>query len=260
MGIEALQAVSGTIYLLTITAVGLRMLQLSRRTGKRPELLIGLSLLLGGTVGATLEAAGMGAGQGELGPAAAGRLLFAGKLFVAASLVCQCLFIRTVFRPGEAWSAALVSGILAIPAVAFAGFAASGTFATGELPLTWFSVELVGRVAASIWLVAEALRYYAMMKKRLALGLADPVVTNRFLLWAFAGLGGIVLMLTSVPPALFPGNQSLLMSLDLLVFACFGCAISIAYGLAFFPPARYLDWLDGGSEAPGHADRGLRGA
>ncbi|MFK7894917.1 MAG: hypothetical protein AB8G23_03725 [Myxococcota bacterium] len=32
-----------------------------------------------------------------------------------------------------------------------------------------------------LWGFCEALRYYAQMRRRLTLGLADPVVANRFL-------------------------------------------------------------------------------
>ena len=39
-----------------------------------------------------------------------------------------------------------------------------------------------------VWTAFEGFRYYGMMKKRMALGLADAVVTNRFLLWALCGL------------------------------------------------------------------------
>ena len=100
--------------------------------------------------------------------------------------------------------------------------------------------------------MTEATRYYKMMKKRVQLGLADPVVTNRFLLWALAAAGGVMMMLTSVPPVIAPGSQNPLMALDL--FAFFGCAFSIIYGLAFFPPTRYRNWLN--ATAPGAGSEG----
>jgi hypothetical protein len=254
VGVEALQAVAGTLYLLTITAVGFRLLQLARRTGKRPELLMALSLLIGGTLGATLEATGMGGAQTEIDPAVSGKLLLSGKLLGIVSLACQCLFIRMVFRPDSRWSLGLVIAIVAVPALAFAGFAQAGTFSSGQLPQSWFFFELVGRFGGSVWLMTEATRYYVMMKKRVQLGLADPVVTNRFLLWALAAGGGVMMMLTAVPPVIAPGSQHSLMVLDLLAFAFFGCVFSIIYGLAFFPPARYLAWLE--AAPPGATSEG----
>ena len=41
-------------------------------------------------------------------------------------------------------------------------------------------------VLAFAWGGFEALRYFFLLRRRQALGLADPVVTNRFLLWAIA--------------------------------------------------------------------------
>ena len=47
-----------------------------------------------------------------------------------------------------------------------------------------------------LWGAVESLRYYALMRRRLRLGLADPLVTNRFLLWGLgigaAGVGSLI--------------------------------------------------------------------
>jgi hypothetical protein len=40
-----------------------------------------------------------------------------------------------------------------------------------------------GRTAAALGIAFESFRYWRMLRRRLRLGLADPVVTNRFLLW-----------------------------------------------------------------------------
>ena len=56
---EILQSVAGTIYMATITTVGIRLIVLARRNRGLPELLVGLSMLAGGTLGASLEAVGM---------------------------------------------------------------------------------------------------------------------------------------------------------------------------------------------------------
>jgi len=61
---QILQAIAGAIYLLTITAVGIRLLILARRNRGVPEFIIGLSLLVGGTFGSVLEAVGL---SGQLG-------------------------------------------------------------------------------------------------------------------------------------------------------------------------------------------------
>jgi hypothetical protein len=243
--IQLLQSAAGTVYLLTVTAVAIRLLVLARRNRELPELLLGLSLLVGGTFGASLEAGGMAAASTLEDPKIVGTMLLSGKLFGLVALVCQGLFIWKVFRPEAAWAPAIVAVCFACSAAALTGFWQHGTFATGEIPIHWFWVELAGRTTGSIWLVAEAIHFYGQIQKRRELGLADPVLCNRFLLWAVAGVCGLVMMLTAVPPVVSPNSSHPLMAWDLVVFGAAGIGFSIAYSLVFFPPQRYLRWVGG---------------
>ncbi len=40
------------------------------------------------------------------------------------------------------------------------------------------------RIVPTAWACYESLRYYRSMHRRQTLGLADPIVANRFLLWS----------------------------------------------------------------------------
>lgn len=241
--VQLLQSAAGSVYLLTITVVAIRLLVLARRNRKLPELLLGLSLLVGGTFGASLEAGGMAAAATVDDPAIVGAMLLSGKLLGLIALVCQGLFIWQVFRSDSAWAPAIVATCFGFSAVALAGFWQHGTFSTGEISVVWFWPELIGRSAGSVWLVVEAIHYYGRMKKRVGLGLADPVLCNRFLLWAIAGVCGVAMMLTAVPPVIFPNNSHPLMAWDIVLFSAAGVGFSIAYSLVFFPPQRYLAWV-----------------
>jgi hypothetical protein len=85
--------------------------------------------------------------------------------------------------------------------------------------------------------------YWDKMRRRERIGLADPTVTNRFLLWGIAagsaGLGtaiGISFQLaTGIPSVEVP---ALLMSSSL-----HGLVAAIAMWLAFLPPDFYTRWL-----------------
>jgi len=249
--VQAMQALAGAVYLATITLVGVRLLLLARRTLAVPELLLGGALFLGGTLGGPLEAGGM-AVRVELGGAVAGQLLLFGKIFGAAALTCHVVFIRRVFRPEAKWSAALAGALVACPLIAFGASAANGTFATGELSMFWFWVELVGRLGGGCWLVFEGWRYHGLMKKRLRLGLADPVVTNRFLLWTLAGVCSIVMFLASVPPLFLDAELAKgLLTLDLFAFSVAGVAVSVLYFLTFLPPESYCRRVRAAAEAVG---------
>jgi len=237
-GIEAIHSSSGMLYMATITTVGLRLVVLARRHRELPELLLGISLLLGGTLGSVLEVAGMSQ-DAPFAPHVRGALLAAGKACVIPGFACQVLFIRMVFRPREAWALAFVAATLFVQLAAYAGFAATGTFSSGVMPAPIFLAELASRMAGSAWLVAESVRYYAIMRRRLALGLAEPVVTDRFRLWAVAGLAGLAMLATSAPPVVAHHQQMAWMNWMLPLFAVSGIAASSAYLLAFFPPGWY---------------------
>ena len=237
--IEALQAAAASLYMLTVTVIGCRLLLLARRSRALPELFLGASLILGGVIGAALEAGGLAAVR-DCSPQLVGRLLFAGKLFGIVGLLFSVLFLWRVFRPRERWAGLLVGALVACSLTALCGFAWHGTFATAEIPTLWFGVEFVGRIGSPCWLVFEASRYHGLMRRRLRLGLADPVVTNRFLLWALAGGFSAILLVTSVPPVfLDPIRHEALLITDLLIFSVCGVASSICYALAFFPPPAY---------------------
>jgi len=242
-----MQSVSGTFYLLTITIVGIRLLRLAHRNQALPELMLGLSLLIGGTFGATLEGGAL-AMAATAEPGLIGMLLLIGKICGLIALSCQGIFIWKVFRPEAIWAPMLVGLCLALSAGALFGFGQSGTFATGEIPLRWFWLEMAGRTTGSLWLIYEAVNYYGLMRKRTRLGLADPVVCNRFLLWAIGGICGVSMMLTSVPPVLYPASTHWLLAWDIVLFSVFGIGFSIAYSLVFFPPAFYLRWVSSGAD------------
>jgi hypothetical protein len=249
--VVAIQAVTGGTYLLCVTVVGFRLLHLAQRSRAVPELLLGLALVLGGTFGGPLEAVSISAKR-EIGPALAGRMLLAGKIFGFATLACHATFIWRVFRPREGWAPALVAALLAFPLAALWGFASNGAFAGAEIPLLWFWVDLFGRLGASCWLIFEGAHYYALMKRRLRVGLADPVVTNRFILWTLAGVFSIVLLLTAVPPMFLDTDQDiLLLVLDQFAFSAAGMAVSALYFLIFLPPAAYRRRLRRAAETVG---------
>jgi hypothetical protein len=229
--------------MLTVGVVGCRLLYLARRGGERPELYLGLSLVLGGVFGAMLEGAGLAMAT-EGSPQIAGKLLLIGKLFGLGGVTFSGLFIWRVFRPEARWAPLLFCGVLSVSVLSMGGMALHGSYATAVLPRSWVLVEFVGRSVMPIWLVVEASLYYRAMKRRMRLGLADPIVTNRFALWAGAGVGGLVVLSTSLPPTfLDPVEHEIWLNLDLLFFSLAGFAASGFYWLTFFPPVRYREWL-----------------
>ena len=245
---ELVTAVGGSLYVATLTVVGVRLLILAARNRTLPEFYLGGALLVGGTLGASIEGSGL-ALEPEVGPAVAGTLLMVGKLCGLVAGALHLSFVWQVFRPGERWAAVLVVAMLSLSLGAFVGFALHGTFSSAEIPSHLFVLEFIGRIGGSVWMAAEAARYHGMMRRRLALGLADPVVTDRFRLWVGAAVSSVVMLMASVPPVFLPPTAVFLLSLDTAILGLAGLSAAVFYSLAFFPPAAYRRRLEAQSAA-----------
>ena len=238
-GILIFQSIAGGAYVLVVTIVAVRLLLLARRTRQLPELMLGTCLLIGGTFGATIEGASMTT-TGEISPETAGAMLLVGKSLGLIGMTIQALFIRTVFRPESRGARAVVFAVFVCIAVPMVGFWSDGTFATGQLSIRWQWPQFFGRLICPIWMFGESVRYYALMKRRVALDLASPIVANRFLLWSISSMTGLVVLATSIPPTLLdPIRYSSVLSVDLLLFSVAGIATATCYWLALMPPPFY---------------------
>jgi hypothetical protein len=99
------------------------------------------------------------------------------------------------------------------------------------------------------WVSLEGLRYYTLMRKRRALGLADPVVTNRFFVWG-AGEGVSSLVVLALLVAILSRGE--LSPTDPFVAAFVtlaGLVNAFVWWLTFTPPAAYLRWVRGSASA-----------
>jgi hypothetical protein len=229
-------------------AVGLRLLSLWWRTRELPELCIGLGIVLISVVGMPVSVLGR---LPNMVGTSFGNVVFAVGLSVACGGIALLFaFTWRVFRPEALWArSGMLAASLAI-AVLDLGLidAASGGSTLSEvLPRTrpW-AVGIVSMVVlAFAWGGFESLRYFARLRRRQALGLADPVVTNRFLLWAIADWTAVVLC-GSVASFLLAGRAVLIDPLALCTIALTGTVMSVTWYLTFFPPAAYLRYVNQG--------------
>ncbi len=243
---QAFQALCGASFLLVMAILGIRLLALAWRSRGLPELLIGLAFLFGGALGGGIEARAMAAGDPTQH---AGLLMGLGKLCALVGMLSCCLFTWWVFCQHDAKTLLIMFGIMSFQLVGFLGHASSGAFQTGVVEPHWFWVELLGRIASPAWLGIESCHYWLAMRRRVQIGLGDPVLTSRFLLWALASAAGILCLLTSVPPLYFPAGHPILEAGQLL-FAAAGITAVSGYWLAFFPTASYRRWAEQGLAEP----------
>lgn len=222
--------------------VGVRLLLLWGRTRGLPELLVGIGVLGIGPVGFGL----MTVAELSLGaaPAVSRALLAIALLAVSAGVFAQCCFNWRVYHPEQVWVRRIVwvGGALLV-ALYLADLRTSG-FGGREMLGASQMARTALQVGCLLWGAGEALRYWRMMRRRLRLGIADAVVTNRFFLWGLAagaaGVGsGIGLVTQWTMGATSIGIPWLMLSSSL-----HGLTAAVAMWLAFVPSEAYKRFIE----------------
>jgi hypothetical protein len=224
--------------------LGVRLLGLARRTGAAPERWLGAAFLLAGASGWLLPLAALEPVSHDV----ARRIALAGQAGLGGAVCCLVAFACTAFHAGSAAARALALALVAANASGVLAVIASGT-PVPTAALGFF--VLLARRAGLLWLFAESARYAVLMRRRVRIGLGDPVVANRFVLWSI-WTGALALIplfvlalraagvLGAVEPGapLPPGMRAALAALGM------GGAVAFGAGwLAFFPPVAYLRWV-----------------
>jgi hypothetical protein len=214
--------------------VGSRLLLLAARTRALPELTMGIALALSGGLGVlmTFFARVYGAALGD----AAGWLLGVAQICVLAGPVSVGLFSWRVFRPGTSWAPyAFGAGAGVLFAVWLANCATVGF---REFPLSgapfWAGYSI--RISAYAWSTLEAGLYWSKLRRRARLGLADPVVSNRILLWTITMATAVFMHL----PTLLQRAGVTSEATGRLLLSAGGMVTAVGLWLAFFPPRAYL--------------------
>jgi hypothetical protein len=240
---KALVAIGFGAFFVSSLAIGLRLVWLAYRNCELPELLIGLGILGIGPAGfAGMIFALM---LGPRHPSAAAGVLAAATLAISGGSLAAYIFNWTVFRRAERWARAIVVGAGLLFAILFVGRLTTHDFV---LPLHvngWFHLQSIAVTGCLLWGSGESLRYYGIMRRRLRLELADPLVTNRFLLWGLgigsAGVGSLI----SVGFTLATGTPMQEFGWLTLSNSLFGLAAAVLMWIAFLPPRAYRRWIRG---------------
>lgn len=226
---EGLGLLGFAAFVLTSFVVGYRLLTVGWRSGRVPETTIGASFVLSGGVGGLL---GLIASRLELllGLPVQPVLALA-NLSVSAGVAFLGLFTWRVFRPRSGWARIAFTAGAAGLGVAFLGHLALGDFT--QPGFRWLT--LAARIGVYSWALAETLREYALARRRRALGLADPLVVNRFLLWG-VGMAAILALWLHLAVTLAAGGGG---PAAWLVRSLLGLLCAVSLWLAFFPPEAY---------------------
>jgi hypothetical protein len=223
--------------------VGVRLYALSRRTRQWPEFLIAATFLFWVLSYLFYDIPYAIVLVDELVPAFCS---YAALITLGVGNVAFAFFIRSVFRPDARWATGLVAAIVVSIVAGVVGSAWVGDW-EGIYPLAnpWYWVECFGGFAPTVWMSVEGFAQYFKMRRRLKLGLCEPMACHRFLLWGAAGV--LWMILEAVVTAndfayALTGKWSL--TLDFGVAAFEVAPVAIIW-LVFFPPAFYCRWIEG---------------
>jgi hypothetical protein len=242
-----MQAIAGLfqlLFIVTVTIVGTRMLLLSRRTHGRHELLIGAGMVLIGAVATPINVV---SGFGKTVADMSLPLWLLGTFVTQIGIGLIYAFTWQVFRPNDAWGRAIVVGgvLFMVVGTAAAGHALAAAPRAASAPLVARNGLFVGMVGYSgcfLWSAIEGFVQYANARKRLALGLADAVIANRFLLWGLFGLSATGINIASIG-ANAMGLDPTRSPVVLIPLGALGFCASVLIYLAFLPPAGYVAFV-----------------
>jgi hypothetical protein len=225
--------IAGVFYLIA----SLRLLRLNRRTGERPELLLGFYFGLSGVyyLGYNLPSL-LG-----LDPWTAATEWILEGIYVLG-VFPFLFFIRRVFRPEDAWAGMLV-GCLALLLVLGTVLGAFDGRTIYSFDNPWFLVQWAGYTIPCAWLCWEAMLSRQGAQKRARIGLCEPVVANRYLLLALFGGFQTLACLADLS---FANDVSAAQTASLISNLLLGsseiASVAVLW-LAFFPPRSYSDWI-----------------
>ena len=239
-------AVGFAAFMASSLVIGIRLLVLWSRTRRLPELLIAFGILGIGPVGFSFTLVAMS--SGEKLPALASACVAAALISTAGGAFAAAVFNWRVFHP-DARGVRLVVGTLGVLfAVAFVWEAVGSGFADPRASATGLRLHTILSTAILLWGAAESLRYFAMMRRRARLGLADPLVTHRFLLWGLgigaAGVGSAI----SMTACAITGQHMLAIPWVTVSNSLHGLTSAVLMWVAFIPPAFYRRFVE--SRAP----------
>lgn len=252
--IQSYQLVATAIFVLVSAVVAARLLLLSRRTRERPERLLGLGIL--GTAvlgyGVLIAAMILRGGAGALATTPGVRALTAvGNLLHDAGVSMIVLFVLTAFRPSERWARALAGLLLLALWGGHLGWELSNGYRSSAPGNAFWWIRYSVIWSYPLWMMIESYRYYGLMRRRCALGLADPLVTNRFFLWGSASLGTALATWTASVPFWLVGRPELAVAWSPVIqiaTATLGVITVTIYALTFFAPAWYRSWVSGAAD------------
>jgi hypothetical protein len=233
--------------------VGLRLLLRARHGWPAPEVSLAIYFLVSAFLATPPQIVvygGMGDPRLAVPEPLARALLAFAVAAMAVGAAAAYVFTWKTFRPERTFAKVIVAAGIACLAVGYAIEAGEG-FAPVMFAGPGHWIGWLGRTVATLGIAFESFRYWSMLRRRLRLGLADPVVTNRFLLWgvwaACSTLNFVAdlasrsiywLVFGTIQPV--PEYLAATVAPTIAITMALGCVSAVTLFLTFFPTRTYL--------------------
>jgi hypothetical protein len=228
------ELLAGVFYLIA----GARLLRLASRTGEAPERLLGVMFLFTGTSFLVYQLSVLVESEALWTP-----LNFAGRALYLPAPFILAIFTRQVFRRESLWASWLVCGCGALLVGGVTGSALRGDWEGFSIDNAWFWLEWLGYTLPYGWAGAESFTQCAQARRRLRLGLSDPLICNRLLLWGLFGVAQLCVSLGILGQyAAYQQENVFTVGWDILLGACEILSVALIW-LVFFPPVSYRNWI-----------------
>jgi hypothetical protein len=226
-------------FTVTSALVGFRLLRLAARTHRAPELAMGLAFVLSAAVGFPLFTVALLLKQAGTAAATVHGIESTGALFTYAGYLSLAIGNWRIFRADRRWPlAAIVALATATCSVATVVVVLRDARPGQPRELTIWAGVAIGLVVFA-WSSAESLLLHRRLRRRLRLGLVEPEVVNRVLLWGVGSLAAVGMTAHGLALRILLGPGDAISDGQRLVASGLGLVAAVAIGLAFFPPAAY---------------------
>jgi hypothetical protein len=225
---------AGIIYLLA----GARLARLGARTRELPERLLGASFALFG-VSEILYAVAVF----ETLHAYETPIFFVARVAYLPASILIAVFTARVFRSDDARARGFVWLLGGMVTVGVGGSVLEGDWEGFSLTSVGFWSEWIGYTLPFAWAAIEAFRHYVQARRRVSIGLCEPLVCNRFLLWSLFGVIHVISCAIVIGQYAAYERESVFSSTWDLLYAGSTLWALLVMWLAFFPPASYRRWV-----------------
>lgn len=231
---------------LVYAIIGLRLLQLARRGGGLPEALLSSYFIASSVSYVGYYLPEMLARDDWYVP-----FTYGARLTYDVGMLPFLLFLRMVFHRGEHWADWLVGGSALLLVAGVAGSTITGDYEGVTIDTPWFWLEWLGYTLPFAWLASIAFAEQRSARRRVRIGLASPMVANRYLLWSLFGAVQVAASLALIPMYVDYARHGFYSAwADAMLGGLENLSLGLLW-LVFFAPDAYRRWVGRGAVVAG---------